>query len=65
MTTRYGGITVDPLDQPDLDTKLRVLRGEGLQEWDYLFTVPPVCHDRWDAYAWITYIGDNWFRNGV
>ena len=48
-------------EQPDLDTKLRIMRGEELG-WDYRFQVPPVTTFFWTPHDWITWIGNNWFR---
>lgn len=48
-------------DQPDNDTKLRTMRGEGTG-WTYWFRVPPVCTAAWSDQDWIAFIGDRWIR---
>jgi hypothetical protein len=48
-------------EQPCQDIKLRTLQGEFLG-WSYRFSPPMVSHAQWSNEAWITYIGNNWFK---
>ena len=59
----YGGVLIDPKDQPTLEEKLQVLNGADYPKvWDYLFAVPDVSHAYWTAHHWVEHIGNKWFR---